>query len=76
MKAMKNWLHTKGMTNIEIALVGDGNEIEDDEESIRSSCTSQLNVVENKDVFVSTAEQEIMHDDAIAESDNTPSLML
>ena len=47
MKAMKNWLHSK---EIEIALIGDVNEIEDDEDSIRSSCTSQFKVVENEDV--------------------------
>ena len=56
----------------EIALIGDGNEIEDNERSIQISCTLQYKVAENEDVFVSTAEQESMHDDATTESDNTP----
>ena len=46
MKAMKNWLHSK---EIEITLIGEVNEIEDDEES-SCYCTSQFKVVENEDV--------------------------
>ena len=40
--------------------------------SRKVSGTSQLKVAENEDVFVTTAEQESMHEDATAESDNTP----
>ena len=47
----------EGNDDIEIALIGDGYEIEDNEGSSRISCT---------------AEQESMHDGATTESDNTP----